>query len=188
MITMEALGIGSRNTYYKALNELIEIGFVIQVSEAKNQNQARVISLPAVSIIKQALEQADEQALDHAHIQALELTPEHIDKQSNNQTNKQVDDVETSTKPKSSISIDKCKKYFLQDESAINAIITNKDYKLSGTDMLFDRLNDFDGSLRETGQLYKTLIDYYKHFTSWLKKQPSVTSDDSYESGKQKLV
>ena len=44
-VTMEALGIGSYNTYKKALAELIEFGFIVEVSEAKNQHQSRVIAL-----------------------------------------------------------------------------------------------------------------------------------------------
>ena len=43
--TMEGLSIGNRNTYFEALKELVEWGFITVVSESKNRHTATVISL-----------------------------------------------------------------------------------------------------------------------------------------------
>lgn len=43
--TMQALGIGSYNTYKKALEDLIDFEFIIIISEAKNQHQSKIIAL-----------------------------------------------------------------------------------------------------------------------------------------------
>ncbi len=81
-VTMDALGIGSRNTYYKTLKELISWGFIKEVQASKNQNQSRIISISACS----KSEQTGEQALDQAIIQASEQTTEHIVEQKNKGT------------------------------------------------------------------------------------------------------
>lgn len=81
-VTMDALGIGSRSTYYKALKELIEWGFIEEIQASKNQNQSRVISISACS----GNEQTGGQALDQAIVQAGEQTTEHIIEQENKRT------------------------------------------------------------------------------------------------------
>jgi len=84
MITMENLSIGSRNTYYKVINDLCDFGFIKMVSESKNQHQSRIIAISKnEQASNQALEQAHIQASNQAREQALEQTTEHIDKQLN---------------------------------------------------------------------------------------------------------
>ena len=90
-VTMECLGIGSYNTYKKTLNDLIEFGFIILISDSKNQYQSKVI---AISNFDKALDKA----LDKATIKALYKAPDKaldsIDKQINNITNKQINNIE----------------------------------------------------------------------------------------------
>ena len=44
-ITMECLGIGSYNTYKKALSDLVDFGFLIIILESKNQHQSKIIAI-----------------------------------------------------------------------------------------------------------------------------------------------
>ena len=78
-VTMEALGIGSYNTYKKTLNDLIEFGFIMLVVESKNQHQSKIVALSNI-------DKATDKPLDKAHIKATDT----INKQYNNITNKQL--------------------------------------------------------------------------------------------------
>lgn len=80
-VTMEALGIGSYNTYKKTFDDLIEFGFVKLVADSKNQYQSRIIAL---SKNDKASDEATDKALDKAHIKATDI----IDKQITNNNNK----------------------------------------------------------------------------------------------------
>ena len=64
-MTMEVLGIGSYNTYKKALDSLIEFGFVIIVSDSINQHQSKVVALSN-------FDKATYKALDKATIKATD--------------------------------------------------------------------------------------------------------------------
>lgn len=79
---MEATGIKSKNTYYKAFNELVVWGFIKIVKKSKNQNTANIISIPAVLKFKSAPNTTVKSALDSANIQQ-EDTGGNIDKQIN---------------------------------------------------------------------------------------------------------
>lgn len=79
-VTMEALGIGSYNTYKKILNDLIDFGFVKLVSESKNQHQSKVIALSKI-------DKALDKALDKATAIAPDKAPDTIIKQINKETN-----------------------------------------------------------------------------------------------------
>jgi hypothetical protein len=63
--TMEAVGINSYNTYKKALNDLIEFGFIKSIINSKNQHQSRVIALSFFDKAKyRALDEAMNKAKD----------------------------------------------------------------------------------------------------------------------------
>jgi len=47
-MTMEAIGVKKHQTYSKALNDLIEWGFLMMVEKSKNQYSANIISISAV--------------------------------------------------------------------------------------------------------------------------------------------
>jgi hypothetical protein len=69
-VSMEALEIGSYNTYKKALNTLVEFGFIKIVKESKNQYQSKIIALSKT-------DKATDKALDKASVKA---TDESVDK------------------------------------------------------------------------------------------------------------
>ena len=81
-VTMEALGIGSYNTYKKTLQDLIDFGFIKLVTESKNQYQSKVIALSKN-------DKASDKALDEAHNKAIDKATDTIDKQMNKETNEQ---------------------------------------------------------------------------------------------------
>jgi hypothetical protein len=64
-VTMEALQIGSYNTYKKALYDLVEFGFVKIVCESKNQHQSKIVALSKI-------DKATDKALDKATIKATD--------------------------------------------------------------------------------------------------------------------
>lgn len=82
-VTMEALGIGSYNTYKKTLNDLVEFGFVTIVSESKNQYQSKIVAISKN-------DKANDKALDEANNKATDT----IYKQENNRTIEQDIDFE----------------------------------------------------------------------------------------------
>jgi hypothetical protein len=86
-VTMEALGIGSYNTYKKTLNDLIEFGFIRLVVESKNQHQSKIVALSNI-------DKATDKPLDKAHIKATDKATDTINKQYNKRTNKQDVNVE----------------------------------------------------------------------------------------------
>ena len=78
-VTMEALGIGSYNTYKRTIDDLIQFGFIEVISESKNQHQSKVIALSNN-------DKATDKALDEAHIKATDKSPDTINKQKNKET------------------------------------------------------------------------------------------------------
>lgn len=83
-VTMEALGIGSYNTYKKTLQDLIDFGFIKLVTESKNQHQSKVIALSKN-------DKASDKALDEATNKAPDKAPDTITKQKNKRTNEDAD-------------------------------------------------------------------------------------------------
>jgi hypothetical protein len=81
-VTMEALGIGSYNTYKKTLQDLIDFGFIKLVTKSKNQHKSKVIALSKN-------DKASDKALDEAHNKAPDKATDTIYKQMNNETNEQ---------------------------------------------------------------------------------------------------
>ena len=77
-VTMEALGIGSYNTYKKTYEDLVRWEFIQEIKKSKNQHQSRVIALSKN-------DKALDKALDKANAKALDETPDKspdiIDKQ-----------------------------------------------------------------------------------------------------------
>lgn len=94
-VAMEALGIGSYNTYKKVLQDLIDFKFIILVSDSKNQHSSKVIAL-VTALSKN--DKATDKALDKAHAKATDKPSDKptdkatdtIDKQRNNRTIEQL--------------------------------------------------------------------------------------------------
>ena len=78
-MTMDALNIGSYNTYKKVLADLIEWGFVLELSKSTNQYQSRVIALSIT-------DEATDKPLDKAHAKASDKPTDTIIEQENKRT------------------------------------------------------------------------------------------------------
>ena len=64
-VTMEALGIGSYNTYKKTLNDLLEFGFIKLIADSKNQHQSKIVALSKFDkALDKALDKANNKATD----------------------------------------------------------------------------------------------------------------------------
>lgn len=85
---MEATSIKSKNTFYKAFNELAEFGFIKIIATSKNQNTANIISISAVIEFESAQYTVNTSALDLANIQH-EFGGGNKDKQINKKPTKQ---------------------------------------------------------------------------------------------------
>lgn len=79
-VTMEALGIGSYNTYKATLNDLIEFGAVELVKDSKNQHHSKVIAL---SFFDKAIDKAIDKATDKASTKAIDKATDTIIKEEN---------------------------------------------------------------------------------------------------------
>jgi hypothetical protein len=86
LVTMEAVGIKSYNTYKNTLNDLMSFGFVLLVSDSKNQHNSKIIAL---SKINKAQDKAQDKALDKAHTKAQDKALDTIVKQRNKETKEQ---------------------------------------------------------------------------------------------------
>jgi hypothetical protein len=63
VMTMEAIGVSSYNTYKKGLDDLVEWGFIKMIERSKNQFSSNIIAL---SFFDEAQYEADDKALDRA--------------------------------------------------------------------------------------------------------------------------
>jgi len=66
-LTMEALGIGSYNTYKGTFDDLVEFGAVKLIKDSKNQHHAKIIAL---SFIDKAIDEANDKAGDKPNDEA----------------------------------------------------------------------------------------------------------------------
>ena len=105
-MTMEVLGIGSYNTYKKALDSLIEFGFVIIVSDSINQHQSKVVALSN-------FDKATDKALDKATIKATDEALDTINKPINQGTKKPIIDKPIPT-------FEEFKKYAIEKKPKVN--------------------------------------------------------------------
>jgi hypothetical protein len=88
-MTMDAIGIKNYRTYIKAFNDLVEFGFIDLIKKSSNQYSANVIA-----IVKNT--KATTKALDNAfttHNTKQSQSNVSIDKQTNNITNKQINNI-----------------------------------------------------------------------------------------------
>lgn len=86
-VTMEALQIGSYNTYKKTLDDLIKWGFVVMVQESKNQHQSKIIALSNFDkATDKPTDKPTAKALDEATIKATDKPTDTIIEQYNNET------------------------------------------------------------------------------------------------------
>lgn len=152
MMTMEAIGVRSHNTFIKALNDLIDWGFIIMHQKSVNQYSANIIAL---SKNNKALDKALDKALIKHGTKQEESTIQstvHIVKQTNNKqiNNKQV------------------REKVLSDVIWIDSIGMNK--KIPKAKCL-EYLNVFLNDLELKDDLDKGEKEVKKHFVNWLNIQ-----------------
>lgn len=92
-VAMEAIGVRNYKTYIKALEDLVNFGFIRLIEKSKNQYCANVIALVKnTNALPKALPKAQPKALDKAlfkHNQKQVQSTDSIDIQDNNNTNLQ---------------------------------------------------------------------------------------------------
>lgn len=93
-VTMEAIGVGSFNTYKKTLQDLIDFGFINMVLESKNQHQSKIIALSKIDkALDKALDKATIKALDKANDKAVDSIDKQINKRTKEQENKEKEQI-----------------------------------------------------------------------------------------------
>lgn len=177
-ITMEALGIGSYNTYKKVLNDLIDFGFVIIVKKSINQHQSKLIAL---SKNDKALDKALDKATAIANDEALDKASDTIIKPINNQTNKQLI-ISSTPKNEFSESVNNFYDYVLKyfEEKFIPK--TNK--QISSWKECIDKLIRIDGyDLKHLHEIIKTFREdnFWKtNFNSLPKLREKNNTGEKY--------
>lgn len=143
--TMEGLSIGNKNTFLSALKDLESWGFIKIISESKNQNQARIISL-----CRSESEPAQSTALDMALIQQSDgngngtgdgsgVGTVPIDKQLNKETIKHIqDDFDETPKPDK----DQNKKFVVPTIEEVAEYVKSK-HPLATNDRVFEFAEKF---------------------------------------------
>lgn len=189
--SMEATGISSKNTYYKAFNDLVEWGFIIVIEKAKNHNTPNIISISSVSKIKSVDNSLERSALDSAIIQQevrQGFSGGNIDKPINNKTikNKQINNNE--------VSVDEVK----NDFENINIIYKKfvDEVKNGGFDerieslymrlklkkgTLTPLLKDFKLHIIEENRVHKNTNEFFKNFKNWLNRQDTLGKLSEYK-------
>lgn len=165
-MTMDAIGVKSYTTYGKALNDLSDWGFIFFIERSKNQYSANIISIVAASKFDIARDKAlDKATIKHVskHCESIIQSTVSIDKPL---TNKPINQETNDDVYKS---IDDLKKYYLENDKVINAVLDNKENKFKSKDHLVSQLDKFNNTLKQDGTLTKTWGDYTKHFRNWNK-------------------
>ena len=158
--TMELLGMGSRNTYYKAIKDLEDFGFIKTITKSENQYNSRVI---AISKIKQAPIQALDQATIQADIQApIQAESTYINKKQKTINNKGIKDE------------------YLNSTQWIETICMNKRLTL---EQVKGKLSEFLDLLEMQDELGKPQRELKKHFINWLGKENNINSQTPTKRG-----
>ena len=135
-LVMEILGIKSYNTYIKALNDLVDFGFISMVEKSKNQWTSNVIALSNFN-------EAHNKALDKA-------TAKHTPKQlqgTHQSTHQSIDSINKHINYKTNKQINKQTKEVCDFEKLV------RKYFSQTTEVLKMRLSGFLRSLNQNGEL-----------------------------------
>jgi len=166
-MVMEAIGIKSYNTYTKALNELVEFGFIKMIQKSKNQHSSNIVALSKN---------------DKAHNKALDKAlTKHATKQSESthQSIDSIDKQETINKEQVNNRTEKAAppNVFLNNLNLIelsNMLLENQEH-LELFAMLYPQL-DFKATIEQFythkvkgGVLTDSYNNFTRHFFNWLK-------------------
>lgn len=160
--TMESLGIGSYNTYKKALQDLIESGFIKIISDSKNQHVSKIISIRKTTVKRRS-------KLDDSNLSAISKSDKATDKPLDEASDKATDDItkqenkETTIHPLLKWLDENCKRVQQMKEP-----LTDSDAELIVTE--FDRkaiIEVFEAM--DNSPKLKNYISAVKTFKGWLK-------------------
>ncbi len=195
-MVMEAIGVKSYNTYKKALENLVEWGFIMMIERSKNQYSANIIALSN-------FDKAHNKALDKALIkhstkhtskqsESTIQSTDSINKPINKETNKPINRVERTDTPvpifksEKYFSVDFLKKEILKNKKICELIFQNKKNEIGNLEKLKLRLDDFENQLSESLIYEKQGNDFCKHFLNWNRKnlELSRTTTSKNQSNK----
>lgn len=173
-MTMEAVGIRSYKTYSKALNDLIDLGFVKIIKKSQNQHQSNIVALVKFT-------EATTKALDKAMLNQLSKQDE-----SNYQIKYSIDNIipntlniipKTEIKNKNQIFISE----LLNSESWLENICMQNRLNANQVE---NWLNVFDVKLKTELDVKSSKKDFVSHFSRWLPgKLQDSTKGILIESG-----
>ena len=129
--TREYTGIGNRNTFYAALEDLKKWGFIKEIQSSINQSHSRIISLRLSENAQAALQAEDKQST------STDTSSDTIDKQSkqlNNENN-------ISIKPKAKKKKEKVE-FIAPTIEQVQEYFNEKEYPLPLVDKVFNYYND----------------------------------------------
>lgn len=168
----EYTGIGNRNTFYSAFNDLKNWGFIKEIKSSINQNQSRIISL-RLSEIDQAEMQAEVR-----HCSGSIASTATIDKQYKQLNNKNNIDISPKVKKK------KEKVEFIPPTiQEVYDFFTERFYPLQLVEKVYNHYNDKQWH-KSNGQPvidWKATIrnNWEDHFQSWRQRQNSNVGNSS---------
>lgn len=84
------------------------------------------------------------------------------------------EDINTNVDVDSFYDVDILKNYYLENDEVVNAIISNKDNKLSSKKQLEDRLTEFNEHIKQQGRLSENFKEYSKYFLNWNRKKKEI--------------
>lgn len=164
--TREYTGIGNRNTFYAALEDLKTWGFIKEIQSSINQSQSRIISLRLSENAQAALQAEDKQSA------STDTSSDTIDKQSkqlNNENN-------ISSKPKSKKKKEKVQ-FVPPTIEQIQEYFNEKAYPLQLVEKVFNYYNDKQWHKSNGNPVidWKATIrnNWEDHFQQWRQRQTS---------------
>lgn len=161
--TREYTGIGNRNTFYAALEDLKKWGFIKEIQSSINQSHSRIISLRLSENDQAALQAEDKQRA------STYTSSDTIDKQS-----KQLNNENNDIKPKAKKKKEKVE-FIAPTIEQVQEYFTQKAYPLQLVEKVFNHYNDKEWH-KSNGQ---PVIDWKRtisnnwedHFQQWRQRQ-----------------
>ena len=166
-MAMEAIGVGSYNTYTKAFNDLVNFGFITLVEKSRNQYSSNIIAL---SKFDKATDKALDKALTKHHTKQSKSTiqsTDSIDIQIYNNTSLQ--DYNNTKADADEINYLDVHQSFA-DRLLLNDLECQSIFEVSEKRVTFELLNTFIAHLTNQSKVYNHYSEFKKHFSNWMRK------------------
>tara|TARA_R110000803_G_scaffold210568_1_gene282704 strand:+ start:16782 stop:17549 length:768 start_codon:yes stop_codon:yes gene_type:complete len=164
-MTMDAIGIKNWRTYSKALNDLVDWGFITMIQKSTNQYSANIISLNSATVknTKAPIKALDKAMLNHSQKHNQSIVS--VDKQLNNLTTEQLNNINFAFSD-----LDKFLKWYSEEATRL----TNKKYavRVVGDEekTIFAELNT-----KYSFEEFKTALNSFFSESSWHKTNELIT-------------